>query len=147
MNAMHNHMSFSRDPGIVLQNTRSSALLDNLELGGRNVESVNVRCQPRESLLCAVRSDERVDLDALDVVLLLQRGRDLALVGLGVDNEDERVVLLNLLHRGLGVERVDENLAGVEAGLARDRNAGVLGSAAAYISNQPRIFPSAQSQC
>ena len=75
--------------------------------------------------------DQSVDLDGVDVVLLLQGVLDLALVCLCVDNEDEGVVLLNLLHGALGVERVDEDLAGIETGLARDRAAGVLGSAAA----------------
>jgi hypothetical protein len=36
-------------------------------------------------------------------------------------------VLLNLLHGTLSVERVKDNLVGVETGLMRDRLAGVLG--------------------
>jgi hypothetical protein len=103
--------------------------LDNSQLGGRNVERINVGGQPRESLLGAVGTDEGVDLDGGDVVLLLESRGDLALVGLDIDDEDEGVVLLNLLHGRLGVERVDEDLAGVEARLRGDRLAGVLGRA------------------
>lgn len=51
------------------------------------------------------------------------------LVRLGVDHEDKGVVLLNLLHRTLGVEWVDDNLAGIETGLRWDRLAGVFGRA------------------
>jgi hypothetical protein len=113
--------------------------LDDGELGGGNVESINIGSQPRESLLGAVRSDEGVDLDGGDVVLLLESGLDLALVGLDIDDEDEGVVLLDLLHGGLGVKRVDEDLAGVEAGLVRDRLAGVLGRAAVRQLAQPSV--------
>ena len=74
--------------------------------------------------------DECVDFDALHIIQLLQRLADLALVGLGVDDEDEGVVLLDLLHRALRVERVDDDLAGVEARLVWDRLARVLGRAA-----------------
>lgn len=51
------------------------------------------------------------------------------LVGLGVDDEDKGVVLLNLLHGALGVERVDDDLVLVEAGLMGNTLAGELGSA------------------
>lgn len=105
--------------------------LDDGELGGGNVESIDIGSQPRESLLGAIGADEGVDLDGGDIVLLLKRGGDLALVGLDVDDEDEGVVLLNLLHGRLGVERVDEDLSSIEAGLVRDRLAGVFGRAAA----------------
>lgn len=104
--------------------------LDDSQLGSRNVKRVNVSRQPRESLLCAVRSDKSVDLDGRHVVLLLKCSGDLALVGLDVDDEDERVVLLNLLHGGLGVEWVDEDPGGIEARLVGNRLAGVLGCAA-----------------
>ncbi|KAF1964051.1 hypothetical protein BU23DRAFT_605017 [Bimuria novae-zelandiae CBS 107.79] len=108
----------------------STLRLDDCELGGRDVESIDIGSQPRESLLGAVRADEGVDLDRGHVVLLLKGSGNLTLVGLDIDNEDEGVVLLNLLHGGLGVERVDEDLAGIETGLVRDRLAGVLRSAA-----------------
>lgn len=71
--------------------------------------------------------DQGVDLDGLDVVKLLQGLLDLALVGLGVHNEDKRVVLLDLLHRALGVQWVNNHLVVVETGLMRDRLAGIFG--------------------
>jgi hypothetical protein len=50
----------------------------------------------------------------------------LSLVGLDIDNEDKGVVLLNLLHGTLGVERVDDNLVLIETGLVRNRLAWVF---------------------
>jgi hypothetical protein len=73
--------------------------------------------------------DQSVDLDTVDIVLLLESILDLALVGLGVDDEDKSVVLLNLLHGRLGVERVDQDLVLLDASLGLDTLAGVLGSA------------------
>lgn len=54
----------------------------------------------------------------------------LTLVGLDVDDEDEGVVLLHLLHGALSVERVDDNLVLIEARLVGDRSTRVLGSTA-----------------
>lgn len=71
--------------------------------------------------------DEGVNLDGLDVVELLEGLLDLALVGLDVDDEDEGVVFLDLLHGALGVKGVEDDLVRVEAGAMRDRLAGVLG--------------------
>ena len=73
--------------------------------------------------------DESVDLDSVDIVEGLDSLLDLPLVCLDVDNEDERVVLLDLLHRTLGVERVDDDTAGIEARNVRYRLARVLGCA------------------
>lgn len=73
--------------------------------------------------------DEGVELDGLDVVKSLKSGLDLPLVGLGVDNEDQGVVLLDHLHGALGVERVDDDLGGIEARLTRDAPTGVGGRA------------------
>lgn len=120
--------------------------LNNSKLGSRNVQRINVSRQPRKSLLRAVWSDEGVDLDGGHVVLLLQRRGDLALVGFDVDDEDERVVLLDLLHGRLGVERVDEDLAGIEARLVRNRLAGVLGGAATMLSVSLLTSRSSQRQ-
>ena len=86
-------------PGITRPNhdhAYTNTILNNGKLGSRNVESIDVGSQTGESLLCAVRSDEGVDLDAADIVLLLEGSGDLALVGLDVDDEDERVVLFDL---------------------------------------------------
>lgn len=71
--------------------------------------------------------DQGVDLDGVNVVELLKSLLDLPLVRLDIHNEDESVVLLNLLHRTLGVERVNDDLSGIEARLAWDRSARVFG--------------------
>ncbi len=121
--------------------------LDEAELGGSNVESVDIGGEAGESLLGAVRAvsglatgarrglrlgnlpDQGVDLDGVDVIELLQGLLDLGLVGLDIDDEDEGVLLLDLLQGTLGVERVDDDLVLIEAGLVRDRLARVLGRA------------------
>lgn len=133
MNAMHNR-SFLNPAAPKYPHVNASQPqihhLNNSELGGGNVESIDIGGQPRESLLGAIGTDEGVNLDGVNIVHLLEGSGDLALVGLGVDDEDEGVVLLNLLHGGLSVERVDEDLAGIETGLAGDGAAGVAGSTA-----------------
>ena len=73
--------------------------------------------------------DEGVDLDGVNIVKLLESSLNLPLVGLGVDDEDKGVVLLNLLHGALGVERVKNDLVLVEARLMGNTLAGVLGRA------------------
>lgn len=75
---------------------------------------------PRVLVVHSAIPDERVDLDAVHIVQLLQRILDLSLVGLNVNNENQCVVLLNLLHRTLSVERVDDNFVGIETWLVRD---------------------------
>jgi hypothetical protein len=72
--------------------------------------------------------DECVDLDGVNIVELLESGLDLALVCLNVHNENKGVVLLNLLHGALGVQRIEDDLGGVETGKVRDGLAGVLRS-------------------
>jgi len=49
--------------------------------------------------------NEGVDLGRLDIVQLLDGIFDLTLVRFDVDNEHQCVVLLDLLHRRLGVQR------------------------------------------
>jgi hypothetical protein len=71
--------------------------------------------------------DEGVDLHSLDIVKLLQGLLDLSLVCLDIDDEHQGVVLLNLLHGALSVERVDDDLVFIETGNVRDGLAGVLG--------------------
>lgn len=73
--------------------------------------------------------DEGVDLEGVDVVKLLESQLDLGLVGLDVDDEDQSVVLLNLLHGALGVERADDDLVLIEARKMGNRLARVLGGA------------------
>lgn len=72
--------------------------------------------------------DKSVDLLGINVVELLEGTLDLSLVGLDINDEDESVVLLNLLHGTLSVERVDDDLVRIEAGLVVDGLAVVLGS-------------------
>jgi hypothetical protein len=70
--------------------------------------------------------NEGVDLDAVNIVELLDSILDLSLVGLDVDNENQGVVLLNLLHGALGVKWVDDALELVEAVWVWDGLAWVL---------------------
>jgi hypothetical protein len=77
-------------------------------------------CISSWSCVVQIIPDEGVDLDGIDVVELLQRLLDLSLVGLDIDDEDEGVVLLNLLHGALGVERVNDDLVLIETRLRRN---------------------------
>jgi len=70
--------------------------------------------------------DEGVDLDSVDVIEFLQGLLNLGLVGLDVDDENECVVLLNLLHCAFGVERVHNNLVLVKTGRMGNRLPRVL---------------------
>lgn len=107
----------------------SLVFLNEGELVGGNVESVDIGGEAGVGLLGTVGADQSVDLDGVNVVELLEGKLDLGLVGLDIDDEDEGVVLLHLLHGALGVERVDDNLVLIETGLRGDRLAGVLGGA------------------
>lgn len=71
--------------------------------------------------------DQRVDLDCVHIVQLLQGLLNLALVRLDIDNENEGVVFFNLLHGALRVERVDNDFVMVQTGLMRDRFARIFG--------------------
>ena len=71
--------------------------------------------------------DKGVDLDSVDIVELLQRLLDLSLICLDIDNEDQGVVLLNLLHGTLSVKRVDDDLVLIEARLMRNGLSWVFG--------------------
>ena len=53
--------------------------------------------------------DQRVNLHAIHIVQFLQRLLDLPLVRLDITNENQRVILLNLLHRTLGIQRIDDD--------------------------------------
>ena len=64
--------------------------------------------------------DKSVDLDGINVIELLQCRLDLSLVGLDIDDENESVVLLNLLHGALGVERVDNDFVLIKTRLVRN---------------------------
>jgi len=123
--------------------------LDEAELGGSNVQSINIRGEAGKGLLGAVRAklwsashvcmliptirgyqpDQSIDLDGVDVIEFLQGLLDLGLVGLDIDDEDESVLLLDLLQGALSVERVNDDLVLIEARLVRDRLARILGGA------------------
>ena len=92
-----------------------------------NIKSVKVTCQPDICLFLSIGPDEGVDFRRLDIVQPLDGLADLALVRLDVDDEDERVVLLDLLHRALRVQRGDDGPVLVHPGLLRDRRPRVLG--------------------
>ena len=57
--------------------------------------------------------DESVDLGDVDIVQLLDGSLNLMLVGLDVADEDERVVVLDLLHRRLGRQGVLDDVVRV----------------------------------
>ena len=64
--------------------------------------------------------NQRVNLHAIHIVQFLQRLLDLPLVCLDIANEHKCIILLNLLHCALRIERVDDHFVMVEAGLMRD---------------------------
>ena len=73
--------------------------------------------------------NHRIHPHAIYIVELLQCILNLPLIALDVADEDQRVVFLNLLHRRLRIERVDDDFVIVESGFMRDRFARVLGRA------------------
>jgi hypothetical protein len=104
----------------------------NVQLGRGNVQRVHIRRQSHVGLLGPVGPDERVDLDAVDVVHVLQSSSDLRLgrswTGqplvptvrgclLDIDDEYQSVVLLNLLHRAFGVEGEHKDAGRIQAHL------------------------------
>jgi hypothetical protein len=97
----------------------------------RDVERIVVWSQANIRLLCPVGPadhpisepsfriaerdipDQGVDLSSLDIIQSLDRILDLALVRPDVDDEHERVVVLDLLHRALRVQRRDDRPVGI----------------------------------
>merc|ERR1712045_1053640 len=77
--------------------------------------------------LLTIRSDEGVDLGDVDVVQLLDCILDLRLVGALVDDEDEGVVVLNLLHGRLGCQGEFDNLELIKLGPVGGTPTWVLG--------------------
>lgn len=90
-----------------------------------NIKGILVRCETNESLLLAIGADQSVDLGGGDVVELLESGLDLALVGGTVDDEDKSVVLLDLLHSALSVEREEDGAVSIHARGVRNALSGV----------------------
>jgi hypothetical protein len=64
--------------------------------------------------------NKSVNLNTVNIVELLDSILDLSLVGLNVDDEYKGVVLLNLLHGALGVQRVNDHLVLVQTGNMRN---------------------------
>lgn len=71
--------------------------------------------------------DEGVDLGSVNVVQLLHGILDLSLVASDINDEYQGVVLFDLLHRRLRIERVDDCSESIHAGCVRDRLSGVFG--------------------
>lgn len=112
-----------------------------------NVQSVVVGGQSDVGLLPAVRSegfvanqssahiptpildspDQSPDLGGLNIVQLLDGVLDLPLVALQVDDEDQGVVVLDLLHSALGVQRVLDDSELVHSGQVGDGLSSILG--------------------
>ena len=80
--------------------------------------------------------DEGVDLGDVDIVQLLDGSFNLMLVGLDVADEDKGVVVLDLLHGGLGGQRVLDDGVGVHLVPLGSGLAGVLRVPAGKISNE-----------
>jgi len=59
--------------------------LDNGELGGSDIKSINISGQTGEGLLGSIRADKGVDLDGVNIVELLQSLLDLTLVGTDIE--------------------------------------------------------------
>ena len=70
--------------------------------------------------------NQSINLDTVNVVYLLDRFLDLPLICFDIDDEDQRVVLLNLLHCRLGVQGVYDDLELVQPWRMGDAFAGVL---------------------
>jgi hypothetical protein len=62
--------------------TSPEVFLNEGELVGSDVESIDIGSETGVSLLGTVRSDQGVDLDSVDIVKLLKSKLDLVLVGL-----------------------------------------------------------------
>ena len=69
---------------------------------------------------------KRVDLDRLDIIKRLQRCLDLPFICLDIHNENQRIILLDLLHRTFRVEGMNEHFVVVQTGLMGDRFPGVF---------------------
>lgn len=112
-----------------------------------NVQSVVVGGQSNVSLLLTVRSDrgsglahrttisvstihspdQSPDLGGLNIVQLLDSVLDLPLVALQVNDEYQGVVVLDLLHGALSVQRVLNDTELVHSGQVRDGLSSILG--------------------
>lgn len=102
--------------------------LDNSDSVG-NIQSIKVLCQFQVALFQSLGCDECVDLFAFDIVQLLNSSLDLTLVGLNVNNKDERVAILNQFHAGFGRQRVLDDGVFVDRALLWYNGAHIFGFA------------------
>lgn len=84
--------------------------------------------------------NQRVHPYAVYLVEFLDGIFDLPLVRLDIHYEDQRVVLLDFLHRTLRIQRMDDDLVRIETGDMRYGFAGVLG-----VSGEPEGLRSVES--
>lgn len=70
--------------------------------------------------------DQCVDLDCVHIIQLFQSLLNLSLIRLDIHDENQSVVLLDFLHRALGVERVNDHLVCIEAWYMGNRFSWVL---------------------
>mmetsp|Transcript_8131 Transcript_8131/g.24430 ORF Transcript_8131/g.24430 Transcript_8131/m.24430 type:complete len:229 (+) Transcript_8131:349-1035(+) len=108
-----------------LTHTRALKELDDADLVG-HVKSVIICSQAHVRLFQPVGPDQRVDLGGLDLIHAAHSLSDLLLVGTSINNEDESVVVLDLLHSRFGGKGVLKNLVLIELVDARNRPARVL---------------------
>mmetsp|Transcript_12349 Transcript_12349/g.18506 ORF Transcript_12349/g.18506 Transcript_12349/m.18506 type:complete len:202 (+) Transcript_12349:50-655(+) len=129
----HQAMRPGQGETVAVVKTSKASHLDDADAVG-DLKGVVVAGEAHVSLLQAVGADEGVDLLALDLVHATDSRLDLALVGKLVDDEHQGVVVLDLLHRRLGGERVADDVVlvhtlqaslGLAHGLAH--NLGVAG--------------------
>jgi len=73
--------------------------------------------------------DQRIDLHTVHIIQLLERLLDLPLVRLNITDKNQGVVLLNLLHRTLRVQWVNDDFVVVEAWLMGNGFSGIFGRA------------------
>jgi hypothetical protein len=106
---------------------QKASALDESNLVG-NIKSISVSGQTDISLLLTVGSDESVDLGSVNIIKLLDGILDLSLVGLDINEEDEGVIILELLHGSLSVKGLTNDAVLVHARSVGDGLAAVLGS-------------------
>merc|ERR1719222_111898 len=100
--------------------------LDDSDLVG-DVQGVVVRGKADVGLLISSGSHQCVHLRDIDVVQLLDSRLDLVLISLDIADEDQGVVVLDLLHGGLGGQGVLDDVVSIHAVPAGSRLARVLG--------------------
>lgn len=100
--------------------------LDETNLVG-HISGIHVRGKADKGLLLPIGTDESVDLESISIVHTLDGVLDVVLGGTGVHEEHQGVVLLNALHRRLGVQGSLDHGELVQTRTGGNRLAGVLG--------------------